>query len=384
MEDLKIFILNSGFVVAEDEVNEIAKILYKGRLKGTWDFCVNRIRKKSEIETIRDNLKIQDYQNIMRKDRDKDLADDQYENDVLCRSLLRLNKQINQKNHDIQRFQKICFELDAKKGKLKTKLMESASKNAELKDNQAKLQQFMRRVSKQSLQIEQWMVTHWTNASNEASTVQNNILHFKSLIHDTLQQGTYSGDRPSIECINPTLLIKELLQETRNLICRIQSDLSISQKQKEFSSRQGLETLLEDLWKQHVESYQSCESMTKQIQMYQQEITRHLDQHLSHVRDERVKRYVDLKKSLISAQTFLSCFNKQMVFLKHDNEDDLKIKKAITDRYAIIEKQSRDMSGMKLLIEELLGYSTNHRERVSRFLMFNVLILMLYYTSTFT
>ena len=179
------------------------------------------------------------------------------------------------------------------------------------------------------------------------------------------QGTTYSGNRPSIECINPTLLIKELLQETRNLISRIQSDLSISQKQKEFSNRQGLETLLEDLWKQHVESYQSSESMAKQIQMYQQEITRHLDQHLSHVRDERVKRYVDLKKSLKSAQTFLSCFNKQMVILKHDNEDDLKIKKAITDRYAIIEKQSRDMSGMKLLIEELLGYSTNHRERVS-------------------
>ena len=106
MEDFKSFILNSGFVVAEDEVDDIAKILYKGRLKGTWDFCVNRIRKKSELETIRDNLMMEDYRSIMRKDRDKDMADDQYENDVLYRSLLRLNKQIKQKNHEIQRFQK--------------------------------------------------------------------------------------------------------------------------------------------------------------------------------------------------------------------------------------------------------------------------------------
>ena len=295
MEDFKSFILNSGFVVAEDEVDDIAKILYKGRLKGTWDFCVNRIRKKSEIETIRDNLMMEDYRSIMKKDRDKDMADDQYENDVLYRSLLRLNKQIKQKNHDIQRFQKICFELDAKRGKLKTKLMESASKNAELKDNQAKLQQFTRRVSKQSLQLEQWMETHWTNASNETTIIQNNILHFKSLIHDTLQQGTYSGDRPSIECINPTLLIKELMQETRNSINRIQSDLSISQKHKELSSRHGLETLLEDLWKQHVESYQFSESMAKQLQIYQQEITRHLG-----------RKHLNVK-GLVSSESYRKC-----------------------------------------------------------------------------
>ena len=85
------------------------------------------------------------------------------------------------------------------------------------------------------------------------------------------------------------------MQETRNSINRIQSDLSISQKHKELSSRHGLETLLEDLWKQHVESYQFSESMAKQLQIYQQKITRHLG-----------RKHLNVK-GLVSSESYRKC-----------------------------------------------------------------------------
>ena len=365
MDGLKNWILQCGFSADRDEAEEIAKIIYKGRLRGTWDFFAKRIRMKNEIDNIRGNLILQETQKKYMDKKEVEETDDIYEKNVLAKSLTKVIKKTAQTDHDIQRLKTICFDLNSKKDVLKKKLLNSSSKNGQLIDHQENLANFLRKISRHTFEIEQWMTSKWEYGSNDSSQVLSMCVDCKSIIHKTLQEGCSSEfDALKISCINPGAVINGLIEATRNTGAKVQVELNKSVNAKS-SNNKNLQPLLEDLWNDHVESYQNYQSSFQQMEIFQQEVSRHLDQHLSNVQDELIKRYINMKKSQKAGHAFITSLNKQLCAMELENDDDLRIKKLITDRYAIVEKQSKDMLGKKMLIEELLGHTSNHRERVS-------------------
>ena len=364
MEDLKNWILKCGYTADGEEADEIVKILCKGRLKGTWNFFSKRVRMKNEVEIIRGNLTLQDAQN--RRKHDVDETTDVYEANVLEKSLARLNKQIFQRDHEIKKLKTICFSLNAKKDDLRKKLLNSSAKNNQIIDHQEELNELLRKISHQTFEIEKWMTNNWEFAIKDRSDVLKMCSNFKTIVYKTLLDGSISSsqtDNCLIDSVNPDTVISGIIEATLKIGANVQVELNKSTSMK--SNKENLEPLLEDLWNEHVVSYQNYQNTIRQVEIFNKELSRHLDQHLSNVQDERIKRYIKIKKALKAGYAFYNCLNKQLTSLNLETENDLKMKKLIADRYAIVEKQSKDMIGMKMLIEDLLGCTLNHREKVS-------------------
>ena len=97
---LRSWLLNDvRFTGEEAEASEITKLLIKGRLKPVWEFFAERIRLKKEVEVIRGNLKLQDERRRRKCSKVNDDDYDDYEINVVTRSLHKAKKQIGQLNH---------------------------------------------------------------------------------------------------------------------------------------------------------------------------------------------------------------------------------------------------------------------------------------------
>ena len=371
MDNLKEWILKSGFTADDALASDIAAILYKGRLRCTWDFLVTRIRKKEEVNTIRGNLRLQKLkaENSFDKD-DIERKEAIHEFYVLKKSLSHVTKETSHKEHEIQRLKTIVFEMNSKHELIRRDLLKSIAKNSQITYHHEHLSHMNKNITIQIASLNQWKVFHSEDKLTDCSSLLEICNSLKNSIHNVLLRGQSNDgndlDPNVIANFAPKAIINGIIEATRSLELKIKAEMGKVVPIKP-SKEEALEPLLQNLWLQHVESRQAYLAASGKTVEFQQETSRYLDEHLSNVHDELIKRYIKMKKSLRAGQAFVSCLQKHLASIKSSSDfEQIKDKQLIEDRYATVERQSKDQMKMKFLIEDLLSATSNHRARVGK------------------
>ena len=125
-------------------------------MSAVWEFFTERIRLKNEVDLIRGNLKLQDERR-KRKCSNNEEDDDDYEINVVTRSLHKTKKQMLQLDHEINRLQTLCYEMNVSKDDLKQRLNRSASQRGQVIDHKEKLEEIVLFYHQKMSEISQWV-----------------------------------------------------------------------------------------------------------------------------------------------------------------------------------------------------------------------------------
>jgi len=352
---LKVWLLNEVKITGnnEEEASEIAKLLVKGRLKPVWEFFAERIRLKNEVELIRGNLKLQDEKK-KRKSSSNEEDEDDYEINVVTRSLQKTKKQMVQLDHEISRLQNLCYEMNVSRDELKQKLNRSASQRGQVIEYKEKLEQIVNFYRQKTTQISQW-------TSDLNQTQDKNISEIAKELSPVLLKVLNNDEKFQFEddqfCgIPPKQVVQDLLELTRTLGIKISAE-SDKIPHSLPENKGDVNDVLEEMHALHLESYQKYLSTSKDIEVFENEMLRLVEEN---VKNETIKRFIKLRQVKRSGETILAFLKRNVRKGAPLTCDDL------PNMFENVEKQSKKIMGVKLLIEELLGQTLNHQDRVTQ------------------
>lgn len=354
------------------KVEDTIKIIYKGIFKKKLDFLVQQTRSPAHIHFIRGNLKLHEAQAKNQDDIDHvEQEDDAYETKVVLKSLRRAKKETAQLDHDIVRLQTICCELNVARDAVKTKLMSSVSKTGQLTEHNATYTSVLSKIHRQVKELDDWMQMTNNFTCNDSIAIQKTCSKLKPNLLKVLRVGAQADNghdyllNGGIKGQHPDAIIKGLLDATRSVGIKVQAELDRS---KDKCVKQNhLSGLLRDLWQHHRDSYMKGCAALKQADLYEQEISRLMNDHLGNIQDESLKRLIKLKQTERQGKAIVTYLRQQIKSMRMEDAQDVVSKNQVTQRYVIVEKQSKEMLGTKLIIEELLGHTSGSRHRVSQF-----------------
>ena len=329
----------------------LINIYHLGRLRPVWEFFTERIRLKNEVDLIRGNLKLQDEKR-KRKCSNNEEDDDDYEINVVTRSLHKTKKQMLQLDHEINRLQTLCYEMNVSKDDLKQRLNRSASQRGQVIEHKEKLEEIVHFYRQKMSEISQWVTDlnqnqdkNITGLAKELQPVLMKVMNHEEKFQ--FNENKFTG-------VHPKQVIQDLLELTRALGIKVNAE--IDKIPKSLPQNQGdIDNVLEDMHVLHLEYYQNCLNATKQIEMFENEILRLVEEN---VKDENIKSFIKLRQVKRSGQTTLEVLKKNVRKSTPMACDDL------PNMFNHVEKQSKKILGVKLLIEEFLVQTLNHKERV--------------------
>ena len=362
MANLVDWITNDLKFTNQKEAEDIAKVLNKGSTKKIFEFLVQKVKLKNDVEVIRGNLRLKEI-----KDEDhaiEDENDDLYEAKVLNKSLRKTKLQSVQVEHDIERLQRINAELSVTHEDLKAKLVANAAQIQQLGDHYRDLNGFKRNIELNNQELVRWIQSQeFSMEQNDTSPILDYIDNLKPKILSVLKDGdkVEMANDYSMSKIHPQILLQGLLESTRRTELKVNEEL---EKSVENPDRSQAQKILEELYERHIESYKLTLQAEQRSVKYQLETEKLINDHFKSEKDESLKRFILLKHTKKSAEVMIQSLKMQIQQLKNEDSKATNIKVAIKDGFEIMDKQAQAISNAKILIEDLIGQNSGFAYRV--------------------